>query len=336
MASQYDIIIPQFDGSSDWNERLVSVARGGILTATADANRNLRWLSGGTVGQILQIDASGDLVWATLGAGHDQNTDVGTTSASFYLNTSGIKIKDNSGVLEARNNADNAYANFKALGITLGTGGTVNTIETAITDDDTHIPTSGAVVDYIGTALAAADAMIFKGTVGSGGTHEIVAFNSLATYNAGWTYKIITAGTVKGNSCEVGDMIIATVDRAGLGNLNTDWVVVQANLDGAVIGPSSATDRAVAIFNSTTGKLIQNSSVTIDGSGSVNIQLGQKYKINNVDLSAADVGAASAYVTAPANWNSVGTTGQVAWDGDYLYRCVATNSWRRVAMSKWS
>jgi len=34
-------------------------------------------------------------------------------------------------------------------GITLGTGETVNTIEDAVTDDDTHIPTSGAIVDYL-------------------------------------------------------------------------------------------------------------------------------------------------------------------------------------------
>jgi len=33
--------------------------------------------------------------------------------------------------------------------IKLDTGATVDTIETAITDDDTHIPTSGAVIDYL-------------------------------------------------------------------------------------------------------------------------------------------------------------------------------------------
>lgn len=47
---------------------------------------------------------------------HTQNTDTGTTSGTFGLLTgsSGAKIKSNSGVLEARNSADNAYANFKA------------------------------------------------------------------------------------------------------------------------------------------------------------------------------------------------------------------------------
>lgn len=38
---------------------------------------------------------------------------------------------------------------------------------------------------------------------------------------------------------------------------------------GDVVGPSSATDNAVARFDTTTGKLIQNSTVTIDDSGNI-------------------------------------------------------------------
>lgn len=39
---------------------------------------------------------------------------------------------------------------------------------------------------------------------------------------------------------------------------------------GDVVGPASATDNAIARFDSTTGKLIQNSSVTIDDNGNAN------------------------------------------------------------------
>jgi hypothetical protein len=38
---------------------------------------------------------------------------------------------------------------------------------------------------------------------------------------------------------------------------------------GAVVGPASATDNAIARFDATTGKLIQNSSATIDDSGNI-------------------------------------------------------------------
>ena len=51
---------------------------------------------------------------------HDQNTDTGTTATSFELDSgnSGARVKNNSNVLEARNNADDAYADFKGKKIT--------------------------------------------------------------------------------------------------------------------------------------------------------------------------------------------------------------------------
>jgi hypothetical protein len=74
--------------------------------------------------------------------------------------------------------------------------------------------------------LATNDAMFFKGTIGTGGTLEALP----TTYSAGWAYKIVSEGTFAGQICEPGDMIIATVDRSGTGNQDSDWVVVQENL----------------------------------------------------------------------------------------------------------
>ena len=37
----------------------------------------------------------------------------------------------------------------------------------------------------------------------------------------------------------------------------------------------------------------------------------------------------------PASTTSTGVAGQLAVDADYLYVCVATNSWKRVAISGW-
>ena len=42
-------------------------------------------------------------------------------------------------------------------------------------------------------------------------------------------------------------------------------------VSGAVIGPASSTDTAVALFDGTTGKLLKNSSVTVDSSGDMTI-----------------------------------------------------------------
>ena len=38
----------------------------------------------------------------------------------------------------------------------------------------------------------------------------------------------------------------------------------------------------------------------------------------------------------PASAGASGTTGEIAWDTNYLYVCVATNTWKRVLLSTWS
>jgi hypothetical protein len=38
---------------------------------------------------------------------------------------------------------------------------------------------------------------------------------------------------------------------------------------------------------------------------------------------------------APTANNSIGTTGQITWDGDYIYICVATDTWKRANLSTW-
>jgi hypothetical protein len=53
---------------------------------------------------------------------------------------------------------------------------------------------------------------------------------------------------------------------------NLDWYEFtnSSSADAAVLGPASATDNAIARFDATTGKLVQNSGATIDDSGNIN------------------------------------------------------------------
>jgi len=135
------------------------------------------------------------------------------------------------------------------------------------------------------------DPLLYKGAIDCSGNPNYPAAD------AGFTYRISVAGKIGGASgpnVEAGDMLVCHVDGSAAGThavVGANWDILQINLDGAVIGPTSATDSAVALFDSTTGKLIKNSLVTIDGSGSVNIPSGQSYKINGTALTAANVGA---------------------------------------------
>jgi hypothetical protein len=59
---------------------------------------------------------------------------------------------------------------------------------------------------------------------------------------------------------------------------------------GDVVGPSGGTAQyMIAIYASTTGKLLQASSFYTDASGNFNLPSGAKYKINGTDLAADDI-----------------------------------------------
>lgn len=121
----------------------------------------------------------------------------------------------------------------------------------------TQIATTAFVQAAVDGKIAAADAMRFKGTLGTGGTITALP----ASHKVGDSYKVITAGTYAGQKCEVGDMVICVT--AGSTANDTHWTVVQANVDGAVTGPASAVSGRVAVFNGTTGKVIKDSGFTI-------------------------------------------------------------------------
>ena len=135
-------------------------------------------------------------------------------------------------------------------------------VQTTLASSSTAIPTAAAVVAAIDNKIAAADAMIYKGTLGTDGTVTKVPANG---YKVGWTYKVITAGTYAGIKCEVGDMLIAINNGpvSGTTVVNADWTVVQANIDGAVTGPVSATAGHIAVFDGATGKVIKDGTYTI-------------------------------------------------------------------------
>ena len=133
-------------------------------------------------------------------------------------------------------------------------------LTTSVTSGSGSLVTSGAVYTALNNLLATNDAMVFKGTLGTstdGGTVTSLP----ATHNAGWTYKVVTAGTYAGKVFEIGDLIICIKDATAAAD--ADWTVVQTNIDGAVTGPTSSVANRVAIFDGTSGKVIKDSGYTI-------------------------------------------------------------------------
>lgn len=94
-----------------------------------------------------------------------------------------------------------------------------------------------------------------------------------------------------------GKVAVSTVTSTELGYLSGVTSAIQTQLDGKVTGPASATDNAIARYDSTTGKLIQNSLVSIDDSG--NILMG--------GTASLDFGGGSAVLTGGTGFMNVST-----------------------------
>ena len=57
------------------------------------------------------------------------------------------------------------------------------------------------------------------------------------------------------------------------------------------------------------------------------------YKISLDHKQGLIVGGAAG--SAPSSASDTGTRGTITWDSNYIYVCVATNTWKRVAISTW-
>lgn len=80
---------------------------------------------------------------------------------------------------------------------------------------------------------------------------------------------------------EIGEIAVNLADQKLYSKNASGTVILVGDGQGTgdVVGPSSATDNAVARFDTTTGKLIQNSVVTIDDTGNVAGVLSEQYNV---------------------------------------------------------
>lgn len=198
--------------------------------------------------------------------------------AAVTAESAGKATQDGNGNIIA-----STYAKLASPALT----GTPTAPTAAAGTNTTQIATTAFVQAAVDNRVAAADAMVYKGTIGTNGT---VAALPSTTAKTGWTYKVVTAGTYAGQACEVGDMIICLTD--GSTGTAATWTVVQANLDGAVTGPASSANDNIAVFNGTTGKIIKDGG-TIE-SANPTLFFGGTSTLGNV-------GSTTFKVTMPAN-----------------------------------
>lgn len=121
--------------------------------------------------------------------------------------------------------------------------------------------------EYADSILSANNAMLFQSDI-LAGTSSPGTFTPAAevghTYvvNFGNTSYTNNVGYINGEPVEIGDLLICKKETTASNSSNwqeihNNWTYVQTNTTGTVSGPSSSAVGQVAIFNSTTGRLIK-------------------------------------------------------------------------------
>lgn len=129
------------------------------------------------------------------------------------------------------------------------------------TTTDQIIPTRSAICRSFNNLLNAVNALRYKTTIDPTNSSSIPS-----SAEVGDVYIFSAAGTCFNQNVEVGDMAICS----NVNGSTITWNIIQMNIDGAVRSSSSSSnDNAIARFDGTTGKIIQNSTATIDDSGNI-------------------------------------------------------------------
>ena len=165
----------------------VSTTAAGLLPAFSSANQSSTKV------------ASSDYVWDATTSKYQQLPATAFSDTTYTDGTAGYTLKakqDGNG-----NQIDTTYAPLASPALT----GTPTAPTATAGTNTTQIATTAFVTNAISGITGA---MVFKGTIGTGGT----AGTTLPTSGVkiGDTYKIVTAGTYAGQAAKVGDLFIAS------------------------------------------------------------------------------------------------------------------------------
>ena len=128
-----------------------------------------------------------------------------------------------------------------------------------------------------------------------------------ADYKAGYTYRVAEAGTYAGVECEVGDLILVVKDYVEGAASDADFMVLQANIDGAVTSTADVTTVGeIVVFDAVTGRVIKGSGVQIASLNDAiakahehsNLEVLETYDKTQAEILAAAKDEAQALVTA--------------------------------------
>jgi hypothetical protein len=248
----------------------------GDVTGPASATAGQLTVFSNTTGKVITTSALTGLLKGTSGvvsaatAGSDYVAPggaLGTPSSGNLVNTSGYVASNLSGL---------GTGVASALGQTIGTAGAVVTYNGAL-----GTPSSATLTNATGLPISTGVSGLGSGVatalgITTGLTGSVVTYNgdagtpsSIGLANGtGLPLSTGVTGTLSYSNGGTGLTALGTANqyiRVNSSATGLEYATLAAG--GDVTGPASSTDNAIARFDSTTGKVIQNSSATITDTG---------------------------------------------------------------------
>lgn len=124
-------------------------------------------------------------------------------------------------------------------------------------DNDTTLPTSAAVKDYVDSAVVGG--LVYQGGYNAATNTPDLDASPSASIKKGWTYTVTADGTFFTEQVRVGDVIIAEVDSP---TTLADWTTVQNNIDLASLSQVGIGNVNASTSNPLLGIDVQYSSGT--------------------------------------------------------------------------
>lgn len=162
------------------------------------------------------------------------------------------------------------------------------------------VTTDVVTIETIKNALALPDPMVFKGSLGTGGT--ITTLPTAAASNTGFTYKVITAGTYEGQAAEVGDTFVSD---------GSAWILIPSGDE-----PSGTVTSVGTGAGLTGGPITSSGTISLDASGvtagsygpstNVSPNYGESFSVPyvTVDTYGRVTGVSTKTITLPASDNT--------------------------------
>ena len=217
----------------------------GVVGSGATGTVESKWV------QLVQLGAAGPL-------SPEQRLDQ-NNAASSAIDLTGVLYVRFTVLASSANAGNNVIQRIGYVDGGAGTGGG----GLASTDIDTSAELDAIVTDDTGSG-----ALVFANTptlvTPILGTPTSVTLTNANGTAASLTAGLATALAANGTNCSAGNYPLG-VDASG----NAETCTAIGAGTGDVVGPASATDNAIVRFDSTTGKLVQNSGVTIDDSNNL-------------------------------------------------------------------